>query len=490
MDSPHESRHRVVVLGAGMSGLCMGIRLKRGGIDDFVIVEKQPGLGGTWWDTRYPGAQVDVPAPAYAFSFAPNPDWSRRFADAAEIQSYQQALAGREGLLPHLRLGETLVEACWDEAAAEWRLRTAAGATLHARWLVCSTGPLSPPRWPDLPGLDRFAGPRLHSARWDDAVPIEGRRVGVIGTGSSAAQLVPPLARKAARLVVFQRSANWVLPRLDRRYHALDRWLARRPAYARLVRRGWVGVLEQVRRGFDDGHPMRFLLHSLAHGLRHAQVRDPALRAALAPRYPLGCRRLIFSNTYYPALARPNVQLDTTPIAAVEPDGLRLADGRGHPLDVLVCATGFDTARPLAGFAVHGLGGRHLDDAWAEGAQAHHGISVAGFPNLFLLLGPNTATGHTSTLLFIEPAVEHVLACMARTEAAGARAIEVRAEAMAAHNAALQARLVGSVWSRCHSWYRAGNGRIVALFPGSAAEYAAAVRVPREHDYRLHDGAA
>jgi len=469
-----------------MSGLCMGVRLKRSGIDDFLILEKQAGLGGTWWDTRYPGAQVDVPAPAYAFSFAPNPDWSRRFATAAEIQRYQQALAEREGLLPHLRFGQTLVAAHWDTVAAEWRLHTAAGAVLRARWFVCSTGPLSPPRWPEFPGLDSFAGPRLHSARWDETVPIEGRRVGVIGTASSAAQLIPPLAERAASLTVFQRSANWVLPRLDRRYRTADRWLARRPLWAGLARQGWIGLLEQVRKGFDAGHPVRYLLLALAHGLRHWQVRDPVLRAALAPQYPLGCKRLIFSNNYYPALARPNVRLETTPIAAVQAGGLRLADGREHALDVLVCATGFDTGRPLSAISIRGRDGRSLDAAWADGAQAHHGISVAGFPNLFLLLGPNTATGHTSTLPFIEAAVEHILACMARTEAAGARAIEVEAEAMAAHNAALQARLAGSVWSQCQSWYRATNGRIVALFPGGSAEYVAAVRVPRTTDYRLH----
>lgn len=476
------------MLGAGMSGLCMGIRLKRSGIDDFLILEKQAGLGGTWWDTRYPGAQVDVPAPAYAFSFAPNPHWSRRFATAAEIQRYQQALAEREDLHRHLRFGQRLVEAHWDATNAEWVLRTAAGAVLRTRWFVCSTGPLSPPQWPTIPGLDTFAGPRLHSARWDEAVAFEGRRVGVIGTASSAAQLIPPLAKRAASLRVFQRSANWVLPRLDRRYHAVDRWLARHPAWANAVRRGWLASLEQVRKGFDAGHPVRYLLLALAHGLRYAQLRDPALRAALAPQYPLGCKRLIFSNTYYPALARPNVHLETAPIASVHAGGLRLADGREHVLDVLVCATGFDTGRPLSALTIVGRDGRTLDAAWADGAQAHHGISVAGFPNLFLLLGPNTATGHTSTLPFIEAAVEHILACMARTEAAGARAIEVEAAAMATHNAALQARLADSVWTQCQSWYRDANGRITALFPGRSADYVAAVQVPRVADYRLHEG--
>lgn len=482
---PRHTLHDVVILGAGMSGLCMAMQLQKHGRQDFVMLEQQPGLGGTWWDNRYPGAQVDVPAPAYAFSFAPNKRWSQRFANAPEIQAYQQALAEKHGLFARLRLGTRLSEARFDEATGLWHFRTAGGDTLVSRFFVCSTGPLSQPRWPDIPGLDDFQGLRLHSARWDDAKKLAGLRVGVIGTGSTAVQLVPPIASEAAHLHVFQRTANWVLPRLERRYRWFDRLLARCPPYAIAVRAGWVQFLELGRRGFDDGSFMRWLMLRLAARHRRQGIADAALRDKLTPDYPLGCKRIIYSNDYYPALSQPNVGLVTAPVTRITAGGLRTADGREYALDALVCATGFDTVHLLQSLAIHGRGGRTLAEAWRPGPEAHHGISVAGFPNMFLLLGPNTATGHTSTLLFIEPAVQHAIACMAEVERGGHRAIEVRAEAQQAHNEALQQRLGGSVWAQCRSWYRMDDGKVIAIFPGFVREYERAVQVPRFGDYRL-----
>ena len=470
-------RHEVVILGAGMSGLCMAIQLKRAGIHDFVIVEKQEGLGGTWWDNRYPGAHVDVPAPVYSFSFAPNPRWSRRFASAPEIQAYMQALAERHGLLAHLRLATRLSEARFDAEQGEWRFATARGERLSARFFVCSTGPLSQPRWPDIPGLDEFRGRKLHSARWDASLPLAGLRVGVIGTGSTASQLVPPLAEQARSLHLFQRTANWVLPRLDRRYGALDRLLARLPPYAALVRWTWTRVLEWGRRGFDEGTLARRAMLALAEAHRRRQVPDAELRARLTPPYPLGCKRIIYSSDFYPALQRPNAELVTAAISQVTPTGVRTADGRERPLDVLVCATGFETGRLLASLRIEGSEGKVLSEAWAQGPEAFHGISVAGFPNMFLMLGPNTATGHTSTLLYIEPGVQHAIACMRAVRKGGRRWIALRPEAQRAYNEALQARLAGSVWSLCRSWYRMdGNGRITAIFPGFTRDYVRAVR--------------
>ncbi len=477
-------RHRVLVLGAGMSGLCTAIGLKRAGIHDFVVLEQSRGLGGTWWDNRYPGAHVDVPAPLYSFSFAPYPHWRRRFAAAPEIQAYMTHCAARFGVGPHLRLGTTVVAADWDDAEALWRLRTADGQVFEAPWFVCSTGPLSQARWPDIPGLADFAGARLHSARWDPRVPLAGRRVGVIGTGSTASQLVPPLAAQAARLMVFQRTANWVLPRLDRRYGALDRALMRLPPVAALVHRFWYAVLEWGRRGFDEGTAARASMLRLARR-QLAVVRDPVLRAKLQPPYPLGCKRIIYSNDYYPALTQPNVALVTEGIERVTPHGVRTVDGAEHPLDVLVCATGFDTTHLLASLAVRGRGGRTLADTWADGPAAHRGVTVPGFPNLFLMLGPNTGTGHTSTLLYVEPQVRFAISAMQRAEAAGHRRFEVRQAAFDAHNAALQARLEGSVWSHCRSWYRTDSGRITALWPGFTGEYVRGLARPDWADYTL-----
>ena len=480
-----ETTVEVAILGAGMSGLCMAIQLQQAGITDFLLIEKSSGIGGTWWDNRYPGAQVDVPAPAYSFSFAPNPQWTHRFADAPEIQRYQQQLADRHGLLGRTRLGVAVAEARFDAEAGRWRLRLDNGERLSARFFACSTGVLNTARWPDIPGLSDYTGTLLHSARWPAGTDLGGRRVGVIGTGSTAAQLVPAIAPQAVHLTVFQRTANWVLPRLDRRYGRLDRWLLKLPGYAPLVRRWWVQVMEWGRRGFDEGSFARRMMQSAAQAHRRRGVPGEGLREQLAPPYPLGCKRIIYSNDYYLALAREQTELVTAGIERITPRGVLTSDGREHVLDVLVCATGYDTVHPLGSVEIEGLDGQRLADAWRDGPQAYHGISVAGFPNFFLMLGPNTATGHTSTLLYIEPQVQHAIACMQRVRQEGRRWIAVKPDVAQAHDRAQQQRLAGSVWSRCRSWYRAENGRIVAIWPGYTAEYVKAVRRPDEGAYML-----
>jgi cation diffusion facilitator CzcD-associated flavoprotein CzcO len=468
----------LVILGAGMSGLCAAIALKRAGQHNFLVLEKSAGLGGTWWDNRYPGAHVDVPAPLYCFSFEPNPRWRQRFAAAPEIQAYMAHCAAKYQLAPHLQLGVAIVAARFDADAGRWTIDTSDGRQLRARFFVCSTGPLSQARWPAIPGLDGFAGPRLHSARWDAGVAVAGRRVAVIGTGSTAAQLVPPLAQQAAQLRVFQRTANWVLPRIDRPYNAIDRQLARLPPYTSAVRAGWNLALELGRRGFDEGSFMRRAMLRQAEAHLRRAIGDEALRARLRPPYPLGCKRLIYSNDYYPALARPNVALVTEAITHITPRGIATADGREHATEVLVCATGFDVQHSLA-VPIAGLGGQLLSDAWRDGPQAHLGLTVAGFPNLFLMLGPNTATGHTSTLLYIEPGVRWALRAMQEVHRRGKRWLDVKPDVMLAFNQALQARLGPSVWSQCRSWYRAEGGRNIAIWPGFTREYRRAVQTQR-----------
>ncbi|HOX67880.1 MAG TPA: alpha/beta hydrolase fold domain-containing protein [Burkholderiaceae bacterium] len=486
-NGPATSSHEVVVLGAGMSGLCAAVKLKRAGIHDFVILEKQDGLGGTWWDNTYPGAHVDVPSPVYSFSFAPNPGWTRRFAGAPEIQTYMQKVATRFGLLAHIRLGTRISAARFDDAAGHWHYDIerpeGARSTLQSRFFMCSAGPLSQPRWPDIPGLDDFQGERLHSARWDHGYAMPGKRVAVIGTGSTASQLVPPIAEQALQLHVFQRTANWVLPRRDRLYTALDRMLAHFPPYAAMVRWNWTQVLEWGRSGFDEGTLARRALLAAAGALRKKQVSNEALRQKLVPPYPLGCKRIIYSNDFYPALMRPNVELVTDPIARITPHGIVTTDGRERTIDALVCATGFDVAHLLSSIRIAGLQGRTLAETWAQGPEAYHGITVSGFPNLFLMLGPNTATGHTSTLLYIEPEVDHAIACMQAVRGGNHRYIDVRAEVQRKHNEHLQARLGTSVWSQCRSWYRMENGRVFALFPGFTREYVQSVRMPDLADY-------
>jgi cation diffusion facilitator CzcD-associated flavoprotein CzcO len=474
---------QVAILGAGMSGLCMAIQLKKAGIHDFVILEQSGGLGGTWWDNRYPGAHVDVPAPLYSFSFEANPRWTRRFASATEIQAYMQHCAQKYGVLPHIRFDSRITQARFDEAEGGWQLSTERGQRLRARFFVCSTGPLSQARWPDIPGLADFRGLRLHSARWDPGADLDGRRVAVIGTGSTASQLVAPIARRAAQLHVFQRTANWVLPRVDRRYRPLDRVLARLPPYAWAVRRFWFEVLEWGRRGFDEGTSARRAMVGAAERHLCRQVGDESLRARLRPPYPLGCKRIIYSNDFYPALTRPNVELVTAPIELITAQGIVTADGRERPIDALVCATGFDAIHLLSTLQITGRGGCTLRESWQDGPEAYRGVTVAGFPNLFLLLGPNTATGHTSTLLFIEPEVRYAIACMRRVLAGGQRWIDVRAEVMREYNRQLQVRLQGSVWTACQSWYRTDKGKVVALWPGFTREYREALRRPDFREY-------
>jgi cation diffusion facilitator CzcD-associated flavoprotein CzcO len=464
----------VLILGAGMSGLCMAIGLKKAGRHGFVVLEQSAGLGGTWWDNRYPGAQVDVPAPLYCYSFEPNPRWQQRFAAAHEIQAYMAHCADKYALRPHLRLGVAVTAARFDEDSGRWHIDTGNGERYAARHFVCSTGPLSRPRWPAIEGVDHFRGTRLHTARWSDTVPLAGARIGVIGTGSTASQLVPPLARQAGRLHLFQRTANWVLPRLDRPYTAIDRALARLPPYSATVRAGWNAALELGRRGFDEGTFMRRAMLRQAEAHLRRGIHDEALRTRLRPPYPLGCKRIIYSNTYYPALAQPNVELVTEGITRVTERGILTADGRERELDLLVCATGFDVEHAIQ-VPIAGRDGLTLHEAWRDGPQALLGLTVAGFPNFYLMLGPNTATGHTSTLLYIEPGVAWVLKAMHELERRGSRFIDVKPAAMQAFNAGLQARLKDSVWSQCRSWYRADGGRNIAIWPGFTREYRRAV---------------
>jgi cation diffusion facilitator CzcD-associated flavoprotein CzcO len=307
--------------------------------------------------------------------------------------------------------------------------------------------------------------------------------VAVIGTGSTAVQLVPPLAKRAAHLTVFQRTPNWILPRLERRYRFFDRWLTALPGYSRATRLAWAAFLEWGRKGFDEGTFARRFMLALAGWHRRRQLPDAALRDALAPPYPLGCKRIIYANDYYPTLMQPHVDLVTAGIDAVLPTGVRTSDGREHALDALVCATGFETVQLLASIRIEGREGRTLSETWKDVPAAFHGISVAGFPNLFLMLGPNTATGHTSTLFYIEAAVRHAVAGIQRLTSTGGISMEVRQDAMDAHNAALQARLGNSVWAQCRSWYRSPSGKVVAIFPGFTPEYVRAASTLRPEDY-------
>jgi cation diffusion facilitator CzcD-associated flavoprotein CzcO len=461
---------RVVVIGAGFGGLGVGIALLRAGFTDLTVLEQADSVGGVWRDNTYPQAACDVPSSLYSWSWAPNPDWGHRYSRQDEILAYLESAAAEAGILEHVRTGVTVTGASYDDTTGRWTVRTSAGEEIEADVLVPALGQLSRPAVPDLPGRTSFAGPAFHSARWDHGVDLRGKRVAVVGTGASAIQFVPGIVDEVASLTVFQRSAPYVLPKPDREYTRLHhRAFARLPASQRFGRRlTWV-VTERFNKVLTRGGPLKRVLVAAWRAQLRRQVRDPALRARLVPDYPLGCKRVLFANDWYPALDRDHVEVVDTAIEGVEPSGLRTRDGRLHEADVVIWGTGFAATEFLAPLEVHGSGGIDVHEVWADGAYAHLGMTVPGFPNLFLVYGPNTNLGGSSILGMMEAQARYVVQAVRRV-AAGAR-LDVRPEVAAAFDAEMQERLASSVWAACTSWYRTPGGRVVTNWPGLVQEY-------------------
>lgn len=472
---------RVAILGAGASGLGMAIALKKAGIDAFTIFEKSQGVGGTWRDNTYPGAGCDVPSHMYSFSFAPNPDWSRIFSPQSEILAYFEDCAKRFDLLAHCRFRTEVESAVFDEAAGVWRLTTKEGEEFAAEVLVSGVGQLSRPMFPHLPGLENFRGKTFHSARWDHACDLAGKRVAVIGNGASAVQFVPHVAAAAAKMSLFQRSNNWITPRNDRNYTAREKQLFRRWPALRRFHRGLIYVLlEKNVLVFRPGSWMARVMEKRARAHLDAQVKDPVLRGKLTPDYPVGCKRILVGDDYYPALVRDNVEVVTEAIAHVTADAVVTQDGREHPVDTIIYGTGFVTTDFLAPMHVTGRDGIRLEDAWREGAEAYFGVAVSGFPNFFLLYGPNTNLGHNSILYMIETQVRYVMSCLARMRAKDLAWMDVKPDAMAAYNRELQRALGRTVWAAgCSNWYKTAGGKITNNWAASTLGYRWRMRRPR-----------
>jgi cation diffusion facilitator CzcD-associated flavoprotein CzcO len=459
---------RVAVVGAGFSGLATAIRLKRDGDDDFCVIERGDDVGGTWRDNSYPGCACDVPSHLYSFSFAPNPDWTRSFSAQPEIQAYIQRTARETGVLPHIHFRTELLEASWDAAERRWHIRTDRGG-FTAEVLVVGAGPLSEPTLPDIPGLDRFAGTTFHSATWRHDHDLSGERVAVIGTGASAIQFVPHVQRNAAHLRLFQRTAPWVLPRRDRPIGTLERGLYRTVPLARKALRGGIYALrESWLVGFTMKPQIMALAEKQALGMLRKHVQDPELRDKLTPTYRLGCKRVLISNDYYPALAQPDVDVETDKIVEVTEREIVTADGSRHEVDTIIFGTGFHvTDHPIAG-RIRGRDGRTLAEHWADGGmRALHGVTVAGFPNLFYLVGPNTGTGNTSIIFMAEAQVEYLLSALSQLDAQGLATMEPRPEVQHEYTERIQEQLQGTVWNSggCASWYLDANGRNTTLWP-------------------------
>lgn len=481
--APHA---RIVIIGSGFSGLGAAIRLRQSGIEDFIILERAAALGGVWRDNRYPGCAVDVESHLYQFSFAPNPDWTEQFAPGKEIWDYLERSATEFGIRPRIRFNHEVRDARWDDAAAHWRIETSQGP-FTASVLVSAVGALSEPFIPALPGLDRFEGLVVHSARWNPGTDLRGKRVAVIGSGASAVQIVPSIQPLVGRLVVFQRTPSWVVPRHNKPITPRRRALFRRfPVVERATRTGLYLVREILGLGFR--HPaLMAVIQRLA--LRHLRrsIQDPALRAALTPTFTIGCKRILVSDEYYPALAMPNVEVVAGAATEIRAGGVVGPGGVEHPADILVLCTGFEVTDLPFSRQVRGRDGRTLAEVWRQSPKAYLGTTVHGFPNLFLLQGPNTGLGHSSVLLMAEAQIEHLLAAIRHADRHRLAAVEPTEVAQSAFVAEVDRRMRKTVWMRggCKSWYLDATGRNSTLWPGTPREFRRRVAGFRPEDYHL-----
>jgi cation diffusion facilitator CzcD-associated flavoprotein CzcO len=476
----------IVIIGSGFAGLCMAIRLKQAGFHNFVILEKDDDLGGTWRDNKYPGCACDVPSHMYSFSFELNPDWSRMFSPQEEIWAYLRRCADKHGVTAHIHYGSAMERMEWDEAERRWHVTTTSGDVYTTRAVVSGAGGLHVPSIPEIPGADRFTGTAFHSAQWDWSCDLSGRRVAVIGTGASAIQFVPEIAKRAGRVHVFQRTPSWVEPRPDFAFPPAVRATFRAaPPVTRAFRDGLYCYLEARGAGFAVHPRLLAPLQRSAKRQIERQIDDPVLRAKVTPDYVAGCKRILLSSDYYPALNRPNVDVVTDHIAEITETGLVCADGSAYDADVIIYGTGFKTVEVIAQMNVSGRDGVKLQDVWRGGVEAYHGITVAGFPNFFILLGPNTALGHNSVVFMIESQVQHVMSCLRLLAKEKAETIEVRAPALRRFNDGIQRRLRRRVWSTggCNSYYLDDKGVNRALWPGFSFEYWARTRRARRADY-------
>ncbi|MBT2410498.1 NAD(P)/FAD-dependent oxidoreductase [Streptomyces sp. ISL-12] len=470
---------RVAVVGSGFGGLGAAVRLRREGITDFVILERAGEVGGTWRDNSYPGCACDVPSHLYSFSFAPNPEWPRTFSGQRHIRAYLEHVADTFGLRPHLRFHSEVRRMTWDARELRWEIETASGR-LTADVVVSATGPLSDPKIPDIPGLDSFPGKVFHSARWDHDHDLTGKRVAVIGTGASAIQFIPAVQPKAARLTLFQRTPAWVMPRMDRPISGAERFLHRTlPATTRL-RRGLLWGIRELQVQAFTKHPEELgFVELLAKRNMARAIKDPALRAKLTPDYRIGCKRILLSNDYYPALARPNTDVVASGLSEVRGSTLVAADGTETEADVIIFGTGFHvTDMPIAERVV-GADGHTLAQSWKSGMEALRGASAAGFPNFLTVIGPNTGLANTSMILMIESQLNYLADYLRQLRVLGGRAaLDARPAAVDAWNRRVQERMKRTVWNTggCTSWYLDASGRNTTIWPGTTTEFRRATR--------------
>ncbi|GAA4849645.1 NAD(P)/FAD-dependent oxidoreductase [Saccharopolyspora rosea] len=482
-----EHQTKVIIVGTGFSGLGMAIRLKEAGIDDFVVLEKADGLGGTWRDNTYPGCACDVPSLMYSFSFEQNPSWSRMFAEQQEISDYLEHCADKYRVREHIHYGVEFTGAEFDEQTRTWRVSTADGTEYVGQALVSGVGALHIPSYPELPGLERFEGEVFHSAEWNHDYDLDDKRVAVVGTGASAIQFVPRVAERVRRLHLFQRTPPWIQPKPDRPIPRRVRaWFRRVPLLQRLARAAIYWVLE-LRFAAVFNRRAGKLAEWLAKRNIRKTIKDPRVREAVTPDYAIGCKRILLSSDYYPALNRSNVDLVTSGVAEVRENSVVTGDGQEHPVDAIIFGTGFHVTDAFDHLDIIGRDGRKLRDAWREGMEAYLGITVSGFPNLFFLLGPNTGLGHNSVVFMIESQINYVLSCLRPLCRGDIGYLDVRQSVQDAFNAEIQGNLDDAVWSAggCRSWYLDQNGVNRTLWPGFTWQYWLRTRKADPRDYEI-----
>ena len=459
---------RIAIIGAGPGGLCTAKRLLDEGFDDFVILERSDGVGGTWHHNRYPGCECDVPSALYSFTWAIKPDWSKPYGTQPEILEYLQGVARDFGILPHCRFGAHVTRAVWDERDAKWTLTLESGETLEAEVVVSAIGMFNDLAWPEIDGLDRFTGTTFHSARWNWDHDLTGERVAVLGSAASAVQFVPEIVKTAGQVHLFQRTANWVSPKPDTPYTGEELDAFRVDPTPVLKFRD--EVLSNMEKGLTFADAKVNAEREAAVLAAIDVVRDPEVRRKLRPTHPFGCKRPLFSNLYYPAFNEPNLELVTDPIECVTEHGVVTTDGKTREVDTIIIATGFATTKYLSAIDVVGRDGVPIDKAWNDGAQAYLGIMTSGFPNLFMIYGPNTNNGSIMTM--IEHQVEHIVQHVRRLAGDGIAWVDVRRDVMDRWNEELQDTIANvRVWQAdCNGYYRTASGRLVTQWPGTMGE--------------------
>lgn len=487
MDSngAEQSKLDAIIIGCGMSGICAAYQLQKAGYKNLAILEKSGGIGGTWNDNIYPGSGCDVPSHLYSYSFKLNPDWSRVFSRQSEIKAYFENCVEEFGLKEKIHFNTEVVAATFNEETAQWQIYSKDGQSWSAPIMVMGVGQLNLPKIPDIRGLDAFKGPSFHSARWDYDVDLKGKKVAVIGTGASAVQFIPEVAKDAAHIDLYQRSPNWMIARGDKAYKPWLKWVFRHISPIMRAYRMWIYWKLEAR--FAGFHKEAWIGHILKReSMKHlkAEIHNPELRKQLTPDFPVGCKRILISDDYYEALCKDNIDIVSQPIDHIEENSIITNDGKRHEADLLIFGTGFQATGFLSPIKITGRKGRDLHQSWTQGAEAYRGTTVAGFPNMFVLYGPNTNLGHNSIIFMVERQVEYMMKLLTHAKKKQARWVDVKADVMDRYNAEMQEQLKQSVWDAdCGNWYKTSSGKITNNWPSWTVAYWWTMRQPNYSDF-------